>query len=221
MKKIDLNTWKRKSHYEWFSAFANPCFSITSRLDITNLLEFCEKNGTSSFATVMYSICKCLNGIQPFKYRVLNGEVYEIAYANVAYTVNVSNDYFVNNRTITSCDYLEFCSLVKKETEAIRKRKDIQQQFNNTAIIDDIYCSCLPWIDFLSIEQPIPDFCPENSCIPRVCWGKYINENDKIMISITITASHALVDGRDMSMAFISLQNIFDNPEKYLLRGIV
>ena len=213
MKEIDIEKWERKSHYNWFGAFANPCFSLEVRMDITRVLKFCKKNNTSSFATIMYAVCKCLNESLPFRYRILDGKVYEIPHANVAYTIAV-NDYFVNTRADMTMNYFDFCKYVKNEQQKMIHSGYVQETYNNTTIVNDIYCSCVPWIDFVSAQQPIPDNMPESNCIPRVCWGKYVKKKwmNKTYMTMNITASHALVDGQDMAKAFVRIQEIFDNP---------
>ena len=45
MKKIDLSTWERKSHYAWFSQFSNPSIALDVKMNITNVLDFCKKIG--------------------------------------------------------------------------------------------------------------------------------------------------------------------------------
>ena len=98
MKKIDIETWARRSHFEWFSAFADPTFAMNVRMDITNLFAFCKQTRHSSFATVMYIACACLNMIPAFRLRTLAGEVVELDSANVAYTAMSRTGNFVNCR---------------------------------------------------------------------------------------------------------------------------
>lgn len=210
MKEIDVTNWNRNSHYEWFSAFANPCFKLSVRMDVTNLVLFCKENVLSLFATTVYCICKCANAIQPFRYRIMNKKVVEIDRANVAYTIPVG-DGFINARADTSVPLLAFCETMKENK--LNAAGYIQKSYNNTAIVDDIYCSCVPWIDFVSAAEPIPDNLPESNCIPRVCWGKIVDESYRKKMTLNITASHALMDGRDMSQLFLDIQNCFDNPK--------
>ena len=49
MKEIDVSTWKRKTPYECFSKYSNPVFSMTVRLDVTDLVEFSKRTKTSFF----------------------------------------------------------------------------------------------------------------------------------------------------------------------------
>ena len=216
MREINIEEWTRRSHYKWFSTFSNPCYSMDVRIDLTNLLDYCKLKDTSSFATIVYIVGKALNSIQAFRYRIDGEKVLELDYANVAYTVSVNDEYFVNSRISMLLEYNEFCKSVRSQIDEINRLKKIQQVFNNTKIINDIYCSCIPWIDFVAMTQPIPDNDPNNLSIPRVCWGKYSENNKKIETTFNITANHALVDGKDMAQAFLTIQKYANFPECYL-----
>ena len=52
--------------------------------------------------------------------------------------------------------------------------------------------------------------------IPRIAWGKYFEENGKIKLPLPIQVHHALVDGLYVGQYFNAIQEILDNPLKYL-----
>lgn len=216
MKKIDVSSWERASHYEWFSKFANPCFSLGVRMDITQTLKYAKEHNVSSFALIMYVICKAVNNNKAFRLRVLNNEVVEIDYANVAYTVMVNDSRFVNCRANPNTPLETFLAEVKSNHDRFQNSNYVQEKYNNTAIVDDIYCSCVPWTDFICASQPIPDHLLESNCIPRICWGKYSKEGKKTKLSVYMTANHALVDGIDMSNVLTEIQESFDSIEKII-----
>lgn len=218
MVKIDLNQWARKSHYEWFSAFADPSFSMNVRMDITALLTFCEQMRYSSFATVMYFVCTCLNTIPAFRLRTRAGEVVELDGANVAYTAMSNTGNFVNCRASLAVECEAFVREVRANKERLESDSYQQKHFNDLSIVDDIYCSCVPWVDFLSVTQPIPDHVPDNKSIPRVCWGRYSKEESGTFMTLNLTANHALVDGYEMAEAFCSIQRAFSAPQAFLQR---
>ena len=218
MKKIDLKRWARRSHYEWFSAFADPTFSMNVRMDITALLTFCEHMRCSSFATVMYFVCTCLDEIPAFRLRTRAGEVVELDGANAAYTAMSNTGHFVNCRASLAVGYEAFVCEVRANQEKLEKDNYQQKQFNDISIVNDIYCSCVPWVDFLSVTQPIPDHVTDNMSIPRVCWGKYSYEENGTFMTLNLTANHALVDGQEMAEAFCSIQRAFSAPQAFLQR---
>ena len=216
MKKIDLNGWERKSHYSWFSQFADPSLAFDVKTEITPVLNFCKKRGLSSFAVIMYAVSVCLNNIPAFRLRVAGDEVWEIDCANAAYTIMVNDSLFMNCRARVSLGFENFIEEVEANKKKYNNSNFVQKEFNNISVVDDIYFSCVPWINFTGSRQPIPDKIPESKSIPRVLWGKYFSEGDKTFVTLNITANHALVDGLDMAKAFNSIQDAFNDIEKFL-----
>ena len=216
MKKIDIATWNRKSHYEWFSSFADPSVAFDARMDITELLAYCKEEGVSSFAALMYIVCECINGESALRLRVLKGEVIEIDYANVAYTIMVNEDTFVNCRARLNRGFKAYLADVEANRVKFSDSNFVQEEYNDVSIVDDIYCSCVPWLDFTSVRQPIPDNNPESNSIPRACWGKYVKEGDRTKVTLNITSSHALSDGLNIARAFAAIEKGLDDPRKFI-----
>ena len=216
MKKIDLSTWERQSHFAWFSQFANPSIAFDVKMDITRVLDYCKNKGLSSYSIIMYVICKCINENKAMRLRTLGDDVVEIDCANVAYTIMVNDYCFVNCRARLTEGFEVYLKDIKENKTRYTNSSYIQKEYNSIAIIDDIYCSCIPWINFMSIKQPVPDKIPESKSIPRACWGQYYNEGESIKMTLNITANHALADGKDLSDVFNNIQYSFNNIEKII-----
>lgn len=216
MKKIDLEHWERRSHYEWFSSFADPSVSMDVKMDLTALLSDCKREGVSSFAAVMYLVCKSVNANRAFRLRISGQDVVEIPFANVAYTIMVNDSRFVNCRARTQ-GFGVFLEDVERNRREFENSNFVQKQYNNVSVIDDIYCSCVPWVNFTSVRQPIPDRSPESKSIPRVCWGRYFREGERTYTTLNVTANHALVDGIDLAKVFEGAQTLFDGGKNSLV----
>ncbi len=66
---------------------------------------------------------------------------------------------------------------------------------------DVVYLSCLPWLDFTSINNAIPD---ADDCIPRISWGKFVeDERGRWSMAVAVEVHHALIDGEHIA-AFLS-----------------
>jgi chloramphenicol O-acetyltransferase type A len=48
-EKIDINTWIRKDHFKFFSAFEEPFFGVTVDVDCTATYEEAKENNVSFF----------------------------------------------------------------------------------------------------------------------------------------------------------------------------
>lgn len=49
-----------------------------------------------------------------------------------------------------------------------------------------------------------------------VTWGKYVSENSKTYISVTVQVHHAAADGYHCSVFYNDLDNIVNNPKEFL-----
>lgn len=212
MKKIDIDKWERKSHYRWFSAFARPTLAMDIKLDVTHILKVAKEHHISTFAVIMYVFSEALNHNRAFRLREYHDNVVEIDHANVAYTIMVNEDTFVNCRARTNLGFKQYVEDFYNNKKKYENSNFVQEEYNDVEIIDDIYCSCTPWINFLSVEQPIPDNNKESRSIPRLAWGAYYVENDKTYITLNITANHALVDGLDFAKVVKEMEAMFLNP---------
>ena len=63
MKIIDINTWKRKEHFNFFSQFDEPFFGIVSEVDCTKAFQFTENEDISFFAYYLHKSLVAANNI--------------------------------------------------------------------------------------------------------------------------------------------------------------
>ncbi len=217
--EINIDTWKRKKNFLWFREFPNPCFGLTSRMDVTEVLKYSKEHSLSSFSVICFVLSEVLNGIEDFKYRVDNGKPVYCDRCNIAYTVATAENEFTNCRTLSHRDFSVFYPAMRADIEAIKQKKEEEGQegeFNNVQILDDFYFSCVKWLDFTACVEPIPGHLPENYSIPRICWGKYVEENGRMKMSLSITVNHSLIDGYAVSVAFNRIQEAFGNIESLI-----
>lgn len=215
MKTIDIASWSRKSQWDWFSTFADSTFQMDVRMDVTNTLEYAKKNNLSSFALVLYLICTTLNRLPAFRLRILEGKVVEIDSAKAGYTIKSGDRGFSTASARVDSGFQEYLREIE-ENKGLYSREQIDRKYNEGSSVGEFFCTCVPWVDFLSVKHPIPDKDKESQSVPRVCWGKYTENNGRYYMTLNIAASHALLDGRDMAEAFIEIQKSFDAPENHL-----
>ncbi|MDR3199592.1 MAG: hypothetical protein LBU34_17120 [Planctomycetaceae bacterium] len=56
VKKIDLCTWKRRQHFELFSCYANPYWSVTINIDCTKIYQRSKQNGFPFYLGYYYTL---------------------------------------------------------------------------------------------------------------------------------------------------------------------
>lgn len=66
-EKVDINTWKRKLAYETFSNYGDPYTGLVTKIDVTNLVNYCKKNKLSFYGGMSYFILKSMSQIEVIK----------------------------------------------------------------------------------------------------------------------------------------------------------
>ena len=88
MKKIiDMSTYPRRSHFEYFGAMAFPYVGLTANVEVTNLIRFAKMRGGSSFHAVLWAAAKAANQIPELRQRIVDGQIIEFDHCNAGYTV--------------------------------------------------------------------------------------------------------------------------------------
>ncbi len=76
MHKIDMNTWPRAELFRFFSGVSQPFYSVTFRVDVTNLHAYTKARGISFYYALGYLVTDAVNSVVNFRYTIRNGEVW-------------------------------------------------------------------------------------------------------------------------------------------------
>ena len=101
-----------------------------------------------------------------------------------------------------------------KTKEMIAKAKSEKSEaFESVKRVDRIFVSTLQWIDFTSMSNPYNFTDKEQTSIPRVTWGKYVEKDGKYEMAFDVAGHHALVDGVHSARLINKIQEKIDNIE--------
>ena len=76
-KYLDMQTYKRKEHFDYFRSMAYPYVGVTANVDISELLSKIRKGRLPFFFTVCYCVSRAANGIPEFRQRIRDGVIIE------------------------------------------------------------------------------------------------------------------------------------------------
>ncbi|MBP3437693.1 MAG: hypothetical protein J6K61_07320 [Clostridia bacterium] len=215
MKVIDIETWDRKTPYQNFVRYTDPIFSLSSRLDVTDLYNFVKKEGHSFFTDFLFLVATCLNRVEDFRLRINEeGQVVLFDHIHPNYIVMQENGVIATCRSRFTEDYKTFYAQAREDTE--RTAKGVaQEKFNRTNENDVFYISCLPWLDFVSVTNPYHFDDVPASTIPRLAWGKYVEENGRKRLTFDIAVHHALLDGKAVCDGFSLMSAALSRCEEF------
>ena len=206
MKKIiDMETYPRRSHFDYFRSLAYPYVGFTANVDVTNPLRFAKMSGGSSFLAALYVAVKAANAVPELRQRIVGDDIVEFDYCNIGYTVALPDKTFCNCYTESRMPILEFFRDAKqRQAEAMEHPGFVNPDEDETGLI---FASCIPWLAFTQCIQPSP--IPAD-CNPRIVFGKYIKEGDRTLMPLHIQCNHALVDGYHLSEFYRIFQEMAD-----------
>ena len=76
MHKIDMTTWPRTELFRFFSGVSQPFYSVTFRVDVTNLHAYTKARGISFYYALGYLVTDAVNSVVNFRYTIRDGEVW-------------------------------------------------------------------------------------------------------------------------------------------------
>lgn len=209
-KVIKSEQLKNQSQYRWFKTFANPCYGLNVKMDVSEVVKYSKETKTSFFVNILYLITTALNSIEEFKIREVKDEIRIYDTINPTFTVMTDVGIYENAGFKMVEDYKSFYRIAKEIIEKVKKQTSFKQTYNDSMLFDDYYMTCLPWISIEAMTHPLCENNNESLTVPRLCWDKYRIENGKYVMLLNITVSHCYIDGYTLSKGFAKIQENFD-----------
>ena len=207
MKRIiDLETFPRRSHYEFFKSYAYPYMGITANVDVTNLIAAAKRRGGSPFLAILWTAAIAANSVPELRQRIVDDKIVEYDHCNTAHTVALSDGTFVNCQTDCRRSFDEFLVYGRERQEEAKQRHGFVQPGDDETEL--IFVSCTPWVSFTQVIQPTP--IPADSNV-RIVFGKFFEQNGRKLMPLNIQANHALVDGLHVGQFYQRFQELADS----------
>lgn len=187
--KLNLDTWERKEHFEFFNQFEEPYYGVCVTMDCTQAYRFAKANNVSFFLYTMYLALKASQSIKEFTYRIENGEVFVYDRIDGGSTVARPNGTFGFGFYTYHPSLTEFIANATLEVQDVQSRTDLVR----SDVISQIRFSSLPWLDFTSLSHARMFSMPDSA--PRISFGKMTEFNGKRTMPVSIHVHHALIDG--------------------------
>jgi len=200
--KLDLDSWNRKEHFEFFSKMEEPFYGITSTIDCTKAYQKAKELQVPFFTYYLHKTLVAVNTIENFRYRIINEEIYIYNRIDASATIMREDKTFGFSLIEFNADIQKFAQITKKEMNRIQTTTGLfTREFTETNLI---HFSAIPWINFTSLSHArsftFPDSCP------KISFGKLMDENGKKSLAISVFVHHGLVDGYHVGLFLEELQ---------------
>lgn len=200
---IDLSTWPRADQFRLFRSYQRPHFATTARIDVTRLMA-AKAQGQSVYRASCHAIGAGIHAVPELLTRFRGDAVTRFARVDLSMTVPLADGNFRYAYVPWQPDRAGFDADMAAITATAAAGGDLNA---NPGRQDVAYLSCVPWLDYTSLNNALPD---AHDCIPRVGWGRIVPDGARSTMAMTIEVHHALVDGRQVGDFFAAVQAAAD-----------
>ena len=203
---VDLAVWQRAEQFRFFSQFDRPHFATTVRMDVTALMSSRKERDLSPFRHTIWAIGKGLHAVPELCMRFRKTTVTQYDRLLLSPTIPLENGDFRYTYLAYNPNRARFDAHAQEKIAEVRAGAPLNA--NDGSIEDVAYLSCLPWLDYTSLDNALPG---PDDCIPRISWGKIVPKGDGFDMAMTIQVHHALVDGRQVGDFFDATQTALND----------
>ena len=202
-KIIDKSQWNRREHFEHFSALDDPFFGVTVNVDCTNIYSHAKEKGVSFSLLLLHRIITAACTVEEFRYRIEGDNI-------------VCYDSLVAEATVARADHtFSFASFEYEADEEIfiQKASAEMERLQHTTGLNKsevfhpnaIHYSAVPWFRFTDMKHPTN--IRSNDSVPKISTGRFFPEGERLLIPVSITCHHGLMDGYHVSRLVEELEN--------------
>ncbi|MEM7718673.1 MAG: CatA-like O-acetyltransferase [Pseudomonadota bacterium] len=195
--RVDLATWPRAEQFRFFRGYDRPHYATTVRVNVTALMHARRATGVSPFRHTIWAIGRGLHAVPELCMRFKGDSVTQYRRLLLSPTIPLENGDFRYTYLAWNPDRTRFDGHAAEKITEVREGAPLNA--NDGSIEDVAYLSCMPWLDYTSLDNALPG---PDDCIPRVTWGKIVETATGYEMAMTLQVHHALVDGRQVAVFF-------------------
>lgn len=206
---IDLATWPRREHFNYYRTILPVGYTVTVRLDVTRFRAMLKEQGLKFYPSFIWCVSHNILSHPAFRMAVDkegNPGTHDVLHPN--YTIFHEDDHtFSDIWTEHSEDFATFYRSVQEDIAAYGQNHGIKAKAGQPW---NFYCiSCAPWLDFSAYSSHVAGGGLPN-LFPVITYGKAVEENGRETLPMAINIAHAAADGWHTSEFVRTLQELLD-----------
>ena len=193
-KVIDKDKYYREGVFRHFSEDAKCSMSMTSRIDVTELVRFSREWGTRFYLDFLYILSKVLNSREDYRmgYIWQTGEL--ICYDSINPTQYVFHEDTETCTPVYSVYYDDYDRFYENALIDLENAKETREYLLDAEGHPNWFdASYISWLSYDSFSIELPD--GYLYLAPIVNWGRYREEGGKLLMPVTVRMNHAVADG--------------------------
>lgn len=210
VREIELENYPRREHFKYFNSLAYPYVGITVSVDITDWLKKIKERKQPFFLSFLYCVVNAANAVPEMRHRISGERILEFSTCQASYTVALEDRTYAYCAVDCNMPLADFLPYAVEKQEEVKKHPSLEESED---AISQFFISSIPWLSYTAIVQPVPSPADSN---PRITWGKYFEQNGRVLIPVSLLCHHALVDGIHMAQFYQELEQWLNESKDFM-----
>lgn len=191
---IDLQTWPRGQMFYYFSKMAPTGYSMTVNLDASALRQSVKEAGLKFFPAYLWLVTKNLNAQIEFKVAEQDGTVGYYDTLTPLYATFHEDDHTISLMwTEYRARFSDFYDAYLHNQAQYGSTHGVLCQPQTPPPPNAYTVSCIPWVSFSHFA--VHSYENKPYYFPSVEAGKFVQQEDKTLLPLSVTCHHATTDG--------------------------
>ncbi len=205
MKIIPMDEYYRRGVFRHFSQDCKCSTSLTSRVDVTELHAASKRTGTKFYINFLYVLSKALNAREDYRMMYDAKQNALVVYDQINPTQYVFHDDTETCTPVYTAYTPDYPAFYRGCEDDIARAKQTREygldMANHPNWFDASYIS---WLSYDSLHIELPD--GHLYFMPVTNWGRYREENGRLMMPVSVRLNHAVADGYLVAKVFLLLE---------------
>ena len=191
---IDKDRYYRKGVFRHFTEDAKCSMSMTARIDVTDLVRSSKERGKRFYLDFLYILTKVLNSREDYRMGYLWQTDELICYDTINPTQYVFHEDTETCTPVYSTYYEDYDMFYDNAQKDLEKAKMTGEYLLDAEAHPNWFdASYISWLSYDSFNIELPD--GYLYFAPIVNWGRYREEDGRLMMPVTVRLNHAIADG--------------------------
>ena len=202
---VNKETYYRKGVFRHFTEDCKCSTSMTARVDVTEFVKCSKDSSTKFYINFLYILSKVLNSRDDYRMGYLWQTEELICYDRINPTQYIFHEDTETCTPVYTSYNPDYATFYKNAVSDIEKAKQTREygldMENHPNWFDASYIS---WLSYDSLNIELPD--GFLYFLPIINWGKYREENGRLLMPVSVRMNHAIADGYLVANVFRLLE---------------
>jgi len=198
---IDITTWPRREHFEFFKQYDMPFFGVTVQLDCTQLYDRAKSEGFPFSAGYHFASLCAVNEVEELRCRIEDDLPVRYDVIHLSTTIARPDGTFGFSFQKYTENFSQFVAEFMAEARRVQAETGLKSPYSGQ---DIIYCTVARGIAFTSFDHPF--MFRRQGSVPLMAFGEVVSDGNRKTIAHALHAHHALVDGQHAAKYFQRVQ---------------